>query len=583
MNPPDWNDPGLTGRNRETTHVPWGAYESPEQARTGDRRASRFVHVLNGLWKFRLYDAPEATPDFFQPDFDAHAWADLPVPSNWQLHGFDRPIYTNVQYPFPVDPPHAPAHNPTGCYRTTFSVPADWAGRELLLLFESVDSAFHVWINGHEVGYSTDSRLPAEFDITRYVRPGANTLAVRVLRIAASTYLEDQDYWQMSGIQRDVLLFAKAPVHLRDYTVRTRLDPATGDASLEILARTSVFPHGEAWTLEAALFDPAGCVVLDTPVSTHVHELAVPYAADMHDSFCAKLQSPVTAPRAWTAETPDLYTVVLTLRDGPGVAVDSESCRIGFRSLAIRDGVLLLNGHRLVIRGVNQHEHDPDTGRVLTVNQMRDALSRMKCLNFNAVRTSHYPHDPHWYDLCDELGLYVVDEANLETHGLWGALSRDPAWATAYLERAVRMVLRDRNHACVIAWSLGNESFCGPHHAAMAAWIRAFDDTRPVQYESGNPGPHISDILTPMYPALHVSSLHVSWRELAQARVRHELQPHLETWVHLDARHSGLGGDTGWSPNIHPEFQIAPGRYHFGFLLRPLAAGAHPTAPDGSP
>lgn len=499
---PDWNDPTCTGRNRETTHVPWGAYESPEQARAGDRRASRFVHCLNGVWKFSLYGSPLDAPDFWRADFDTTAWSDLPVPSNWQLHGFDRPIYTNIKYPFPVDPPRAPERNPTGCYRTTFTVPADWAGRQVFLVFESVDSTFHVWVNGQEAGYSTDSRLPAEFNITGHLQPGSNTLAVRVLRVAAGTYLEDQDYWQMSGIQRDVLLFAKPPVHVRDFSVRTCLGPDGCAASIAIQAQTNAFPHEQVWNLEAALFDPDGRPVLAAPLVDRVNALPIPYAPGKLDAFCATFEAPVAAARTWTAETPDLYTVVLTLRDAQGRITDCESCRIGLRQVEIRDGVLLLNGHRLVIRGVNQHEHDPDTGRVLSVAGMRASLTLMKRLNFNAVRTSHYPHDPRWYDLCDELGLYVVDEANLETHGLWGALSRDPAWSSAYLERAVRMVLRDRNHACVIAWSLGNESFHGPHHAAMAAWIRAFDGTRPVQYESGSPGPQVSDILAPMYPAL---------------------------------------------------------------------------------
>ncbi len=499
---PEWESPGLIERGRETTHVPWGAYESGEQARSCDRTASRFTLSLNGTWKFRLFDNPESTPSFFDPGFDVADWHDLPVPSNWQLHGFDRPIYTNVLYPFPCNPPHAPQANPTGCYVKSFDIPGDWSGRDVFLNFDSVDSVFYAWVNGHEAGFSTDSRLPAEFNITPYLQKGANSLAVKVLRIAAATYLEDQDYWQMSGIQRDVTLFAKPRVHLRDFTIRTIFDKDYRDAVLDVAAFCSALDPADEWSVSLELFDPEGRPVLEAPVTDQVNGVSEAYSADKPDSFAANLSANVKAPRHWNAETPFLYTAVLTLRDKAGAVMDAESARVGFRQVEIRDGLLLLNGRRLVIRGVDQHEHNPDTGRALSMDWMRKELVTMKRLNFNAVRTSHYPHDTRWYDLCDELGIYVTDEANLETHQLWGVLSRSPEWAGAYLQRATRMVLRDRNRACVITWSLGNESSVGPHHAAMAAWIRAFDGTRPVQYEGGRAGPVVSDIFAPMYARL---------------------------------------------------------------------------------
>lgn len=498
----EWQSPTFLERNRETAHVPWGAYESFEQARGCDRRASRFVRLLNGIWKFRLFDTPEAAPAFYEANFPVADWTDIPVPSNWQLQGFDRPIYTNVIYPFPCNPPLAPQANPTGCYVTSFEISPDWEGRDVFLNFDSVDSVFYVWLNGREVGFSSDSRLPAEFNITPFLASGTNTLAVKVLRIAAATYLEDQDYWQMSGIQRDVTLIAKPRVHLRDFTLQTHFDREYRDATLEVAAFCSPCSDAAAWSVSLELFDETGRPILENPVCDTVAGVFKFAANNKLDNFCARLKAAVKAPRHWNAETPVLYTAVLALHDRSGAVVDVESARVGFRQVEIRDGLLLLNGRRLVIRGVNQHEHNAETGRVLSEAWMRRELVAMKRLNFNAVRTSHYPHDTRWYDLCDELGLYVTDEANLETHQLWGALSRAPEWSGAYLQRAVRMVLRDRNHPCVVTWSLGNESYHGANHAAMAAWIRAFDGTRPVQYESGNPGPTISDILAPMYPDL---------------------------------------------------------------------------------
>ncbi|MGQ9779507.1 MAG: glycoside hydrolase family 2 TIM barrel-domain containing protein [Bacillota bacterium] len=504
----DWETPEILSRNRELTHSPWGAYADANMALTCDRRISPYVKVLNGRWRFHLAANPQVVPAGFQLiDFDDTGWDEIPVPSNWQLLGYwDKPIYTNMAYPFDPpfdpDPPRVPPANPTGCYRLTFYIDETWAEREIYLLFEGVDSAFYVWVNGREVGYSQDSRLPAEFRITDYVRPGRNLLAVQVMRYSDGTYLEDQDYWQMSGIQRDVLLFAKPRVHLRDFRIRTTFDDAYRDAVLEVAAYVNPTRDMTAYTVEAMLYDAEGKPVLSTPMRSGIQARTLMYEAHGEEKACAKMSTIIASPRHWTAETPYLYTLVLTLLDPNGRAVDFESCRVGFRQVEIRDGILLLNGQRLVIRGVNRHEHHPERGRALTREDMLREIIAIKRLNFNAVRTSHYPNDPYWYDLCDEYGLYLVDEANIETHGVMGDLSLDPAWAGAYLERAIRMVLRDKNHPSVIIWSLGNESYVGPHHAAMAAWIRSYDPTRPVQYESGFPGPAISDIICPMYPQL---------------------------------------------------------------------------------
>jgi beta-galactosidase len=498
----DWENPLVVGRNKRPGHVPLGAYPDAKTALTCDRTASPYVQSLNGNWKFHLAPSPGRVPDgFFREDFDVSGWDEITVPGNWQLQGFaDKPIYTNVHYPFPRHPPLVPEQNPTGCYRTTFTLNSNWQGRDVLLLFESVDSAFYLWVNGQEVGYSQGSRLPAEFDITPYLRTGKNTLAAQVMRYCDGSYLEDQDMWLMSGIQRDVVLYSKPKICLLDFTVRTEFDDQYDDATLKIEAFITRVPGMAAYSVEAMLYDADGAPVFAEHVAAAVSD-RTPYRAETKTA-CAMIEQRVTAPHKWTAETPYLYRLVLTLKDPDGQPVDFESCRVGFRQVKVKDGVVLLNGKRLIVRGVNRHEHHPQRGRAVTDADMIRDIKLMKQLNFNAVRTSHYPNHPRWYDLCDEYGLFVIDEANIESHGVHGELSHDPTWAHAYMERATRLVLRDKNHPCVLFWSLGNESGTGPHHAAMAAWIRAYDPTRLVQYESGHPGPEISDVYCPMYPRL---------------------------------------------------------------------------------
>jgi beta-galactosidase/beta-glucuronidase len=470
----------------------------------GDRRASPFFRLLNGTWKFHLAGSPaEVPPGFHGSSFDSSGWRDIAVPGNWQLQGFpDNPIYINVHYPFEPDPPFVPEANPTGCYRTSFEVPTDWHGRNVFLQFESVDSNCLVWVNGHEVGYSQDSRLPAEFDVTACVHPGQNTLAVQVMRYCDGTYLECQDMWRMSGIQRDVILYSKPPVCLEDFTVRTMFDDRYQDARLLVDAYITKNPRMEAYSVEAMLYTDDGRPVLSglarAPVAGRTGwSLQTPLR-----TACARIEQTISDPDRWTAETPYLYRLALTLVNPEGKAVDFESCRVGFRQVEIQDGVLLVNGRRLVMRGVDRHEHHPERGRALTEEDMRREIVLMKQLNFNTVRTSHYPDHPFWYDLCDEYGIYIIDEANIETHGVGGELSHNPLWAHAYLERGIRMVQRDRNHPCVVLWSLGNESGAGPHHAAMANWIRAYDPTRYIHLESGHPGSEVSDVVSVMYPRL---------------------------------------------------------------------------------
>jgi beta-galactosidase len=502
---PEWTDPMITGRNRVLTHAPLGAWPDVESALQGS--PGPHVRSLDGTWQFTLTGSPDQRPEGFPGGDLPASWLDMPVPSNWQLDErvADQPIYTNMPYPFEGAPPYVPRANPTGWYWRTFDLPEDWCGREIFLHFESCDSACKIWVNGAEVGYSEDSKLPHEFNLTDFVHAGGNELAVMVPRYCTGFWLECQDYWHLSGIQRNVWLYSKPPAHIRDYVARTTFDEAFQDAELFVSVYMNERPDlGDGYAVAVQLYEALGAAQA-SPVASAQAALSgkSPMYGDTDpERSAARFRIPVVAPRQWTAETPYLYILVMTLTDPAGKAIDVERCRIGFRQVDIRDGVLRLNGRRLVLRGVNDHEHHPERGRALTTGDMRAELVAMKQLNFNAVRTSHYPHHTAFCDLCDELGMYVVDEANLETHGIEAQITKDPLWMNAFMERAQRMALRDRNHPCVIVWSLGNESYHGPHHAAMAAWLRHLDPTRPVQYESGFPGPAITDIMAPMYPKL---------------------------------------------------------------------------------
>jgi beta-galactosidase len=499
-------------------HSPWGGYEDAEQAREGNRSASGNVCSLNGDWRFHLAPAPDRVPEgFWSPDHDVSAWAILPVPSNWELHGHDAPIYTNFIYPFPLgtdephlrrpllqggdiderflmNPPRLPAENPTGCYRRDFDSPAAWAGKRVFLEFDGVESAFYVWLNGHPVGYSQDSKLAAHFDITDLIRAGRNTIALQVMRWSAGTWLEDQDYWHLSGIFRSVRLIAKPVVHLRDWFVRATPAVCGEGGELDATVWLAEADGYAEHSVRLEIFDAEG-----RSLGRQENALVLKPGPEVWNEAGIKFRLELPRVLRWTPETPHLHTVVLTLLDPDGREIDFESCRAGFRRIEIRDGVILLNGVRMIFRGVNRHEHAYATGRALTRDYMREEILLIKRMNFNAVRTSHYPNDPVWYELCDELGLALVCEANLETHGVFGLLSNNPDWAGAYLERATRMVVAYKNHCSILSWSLGNEAYRGPHHAAMAGWVRYYDPTRLVQYEGANPEAAISDLRGNMY------------------------------------------------------------------------------------
>lgn len=515
---PDWENPKAVERNREPAHVTLVPYPDEQTALSGERDKSPWFLSLNGDWKFRLAPNPDLVPkDFHKVDYDLTEWDTVPVPRNWQMLGYDRPIYTNVVYPFPADPPRVPHdNNPTGLYRRSFMVPEAWKDRQVFLVFEGVDSAFYVWVNGKMVGYSEDSRLPAEFNITPHLQLGENTLAVQVYRWSDGSYLEDQDMWRLSGIHRDVYLFSTPEVHVRDFFVRTNLDSKYVNADLKVttVIRSYSADDLENHSVEVCLFDAGGAPVFDR-APTHSFE-----RIRAKDEITVEFEQKVSNPRKWSAEHPYLYTLLIALRNDKGEITEVENSKVGFRTVEIKEGKILINGVPVLFRGVNRHEHDDVRGKAVTAESMVTDIKLMKQFNFNAVRTAHYPNDPLWYDLCDKYGIYVIDEANIESHGLaWGAFmervrkkafhrdpANDPDWLAAFMERCVRMVERDKNHPSVIIWSLGNESGYGPNHDAVAGWIHGYEPTRPVHYEgtihvTGKVSP-VVDIISIMYPSL---------------------------------------------------------------------------------
>ena len=485
-----WQTPEITSLNRLPAHAPLHSYRSLADAIAGDASASR--RSLDGDWQFEWFPSPNDVPDDW---LTSEAPEDcIRVPGNWQLQGYDKPIYTNVKYPFPATPPVIPEDNPTGCYRRRFWLDESDLVDQTRLVFDGVDSAFFVWCNGHLVGYSQDSRLPAEFDISGSVRAGDNDLAVMVLRLCDGSYLEDQDMWNLSGIYRSVYLLSKPKTHLSDVRVTATLDEHYAEGVLEVEVICNQVCRGE---VELALNDASGATVLSQ--RQRIGTELIDERGRYKDRARAKLKVPNV--QAWSAETPNLYRLVVSFFDEHAEFVECEASDIGFRSVEITGGQLLLNGKPLLIRGVNKHEHHPETGHTESLAQVEADIRLMKQHNFNAIRCSHYPHQPGFYDLCDRLGMYVVDEANIETHGLMpmSLVSDDDAWSHAYVERMSRMVRRDFNHPSVIIWSLGNESGYGGNHEAMAAWVRQADPSRPIQYEGGGADTSVTDIICPMY------------------------------------------------------------------------------------
>ncbi len=497
--PRDWENPAIFCINREPHHASIISYPDKISVLAGNIRESANYLSLDGVWKFHYSDSPDKRPFwFFKDDFDTRKWDNIEVPSNWQMKGYDVPIYVNITYPFKQNPPYIDhSWNPVGSYKRTLTLPSSWKNKEVFLHLGAVSSAFYVWINEQLVGYSEESKLPAEFNITRYLKRGKNSLAVEVYRWSDGSYLEDQDFWRLSGIQRTVFLHARPKTRIVDYFAVADLDGNYADGTLKLEVDLAGAENNDnEISLQASLYDG------NNEIYSEVKKTNLENARATLD-FSARIPSV----KKWTAETPDLYSLVLTLNDNSGKILECVGAKIGFRKVEIRDSRLMVNGVAIHLKGTNLHEHHDVTGHVIDEETILKDIRIMKSNNINAVRTSHYPQQELWYDMCDRYGLYLIDEADIESHGIGYdkdvTLADKPEWAAAHLDRMQGMVERDKNHPSVIIWSLGNEAGDGHNFLNNYKWTKKRDSTRPVQYEregdQTNATERHSDIVCPMY------------------------------------------------------------------------------------
>lgn len=470
QNAPEWQNPAIIGINKQAVHGTFIPFQDETTALTSNRNQSNLFQSLNGKWQFKLYENPLEVPKDFYESKNVK-WDSIEVPSNWQMKGFGTPYYVNMMHPFEVNPPFVPTDkNETGCYLRTFDIPKNWQNKEVVLHFDGVQSAFYVWVNGKKVGYSQGSMTPAAFNISPYLdaETDSNTLAVEVIRWSDGSYLEDQDFWRLSGIYRDVYLYALPKNHISDFHIQPLLDENYRNAELQIDFKI----NGKTNGIIVKFYDSKDGLILEDTVSSS--QLTAKY--------------PISNPSKWTAETPNLYQLTLQLLDETGNPTQVISRKVGFRKVEIKNGQILLNGQPIYFKGVNRHEFDPFNGRTISEESMIEDIKLMKQHNFNAVRASHYPNIPRWYELCDEYGLYVMDEANLESHQLWFYDGKSPVtqpeWKKAIVAQGTSMVERDKNHPSILIWSLGNEAGMGENMTAMADAIRQIDSSRPIHYES---------------------------------------------------------------------------------------------------
>ncbi|MDN3654579.1 glycoside hydrolase family 2 TIM barrel-domain containing protein [Ferruginibacter paludis] len=499
----DWENPQLVSQNTMAPHAHFIPYPNEQQAL--QKSSSPFIQSLDGIWKFSLVNTVAArSTDFYKNNFNTDQWKDIKVPANWQTEGFDKFIFTDVEYPIKPNPPYVPTDfNPVGSYKRNFTVPAAWNGKNIFIHLGAVNSFFYIWINGQYVGLSKDSKTPAEFDITRFVQKGQNSVAVQVFRFSDGTYLEGQDMWKLSGIERIVYLVARPKICVYDFFVKAALDEVYKDGLLNVTVSLNDAPVAATRYVEIQLVDSTGKIIIQ-------QQQLVSNKKDYR--FAATIPSV----RQWNAEHPEIYKLFINYKNQHGHILESILHKTGFRNIEIKHGFLLVNGKPIKIKGVNRHEHDMYTGKVITVESMVKDIQLMKQYNVNAMRCSHYPNREEWYELCDEYGLYVIDEANIECDGMdfhpLKTLSDKPAWQAAYLDRTKRMWERDKNYCCIITWSLGNESRFGNNFVATYNYLKSKDSTRPVQYEEARENPY-TDIICPMYKSLNVMQEYVKdWK-----------------------------------------------------------------------
>lgn len=499
--PRDWENPEMFNQNRELPRATFVSFPDETGVLRMAREDSPNYMSLDGIWKFHWVKSPAERPYwFFKDDFDVRGWDDIEVPSNWEMKGYDVPLYVNAGYPFKKNPPFIHHEwNPVGSYKRFFNIPGSWRNRDVFVTLGAVSSAFYLYINGELVGFSQDSKMPAEFNITKYLKRGKNSIAVEVYRWCDGSYLEDQDFWRLSGIQRSVYLHSRPKSYIRDFFAKPDLVNDYADGRLVTEVEVAGFSGtGPELMIEATLYDRGSAVATGSEV----------VSAAQGKGFVT-LEFLVPSVRQWSAENPALYDLVLTLKKG-GRVLESVGCRTGFRKVEIRDSQLLVNGRAIYLKGVNLHEHHDVRGHVIDRETIMKDIAVMKANNINAVRTSHYPHQELFYELCDEYGLYVIDEANIESHGIGYnkdvTLADKPEWAAAHLDRTIRMVERDKNHPSIIIWSMGNEAGDGHNFLANYRWMKDRDDSRPVQYEraekSTNTTERHTDIWCPMYASI---------------------------------------------------------------------------------
>ncbi|MBS1558507.1 MAG: DUF4981 domain-containing protein [Bacteroidetes bacterium] len=493
-----WQDHTVFRINKEDPHASLFPYENKEAALSGKPEQSCWYQSLNGLWKFKLAMKPADRPlEFYKEGFDVSHWPDIKVPANWEVEGYDHPIYLDEKYPFDTKWPEAPqAYNPVGSYKREFIFQNSWEGRNTFLHLGAVNSAVYVWINGQQVGYSEDSKTPAEFNITSFLKRGVNTVSLQVFRWSDGSYLEAQDMLKLSGIEREVYLFSVPEIHVYDFFAQARLDTAYQNGLLNVTAQVRNY-SGYATTCSADV------MLLDEVNNFETIGLAhKPITLAANHPFFFNTTINIASPRKWTAETPHLYTLLIILKNEKGKTVEVLRSRIGFRTVEIKNAQLMINGKAIKIKGTNRHEAHALSGHVMTKEIMLRDIEQMKQANINAVRGSHYPNHPLWYDLMDEFGFYVMDEANIESQPLAEndstKLGKEMSWLPAHIDRTRNMFERDKNHPSIIIWSLGNESGDGPLFDSTYRWLHHHDGTRPVAYEPAKLNSY-TDIFSPMY------------------------------------------------------------------------------------